>query len=151
MPTGVPQAHRSTGDGADQAAARALSGAEFAGLRAYVPGDPPRSISWRASARHGRLVVGEPLRPAAPTLRIALAGGTWEREALDRAAERICALAATAAGEGRPVEIAADGAVFPWNEAARRDLAVLPPHAGAAPRLLAPPPAGAVETVTVAP
>lgn len=151
VPDALTDAVRHTGDGEDSAAVRARSGPEFGGLRAYAPGDPARSVSWRASARHGRLVVGEPLRPAAPTLRIGVAAGTWEREALDRATERVCALATAASAAGRPVEIAADGAVRPWDDAARRDLAVLPPHVGAAPRPLAPPPPGPAETVTIGP
>lgn len=135
---------------AEQAATvRARSGVEFAGLRAYAPGDPPRSVQWRATARHGRLIVGEPHRQAAPALRLALAGGTWERGTLDRAAARVCALAAAAERAGRPVEIAADGLVQGWSETARRDLALLPPHSGAPARPLAPPPATALETVTV--
>ncbi len=133
----------------DLPAVRARAGVEYAGLRAYAPGDPPRTVHWRATARHGRMVVGEPARPAAPALRIALAGGSWSQAALDRAVERVCALAAAGAAAGRPTEVAVDGAVQPWSEAARRDLALLPPHAGARPRPLAPPPPGAVETVTV--
>jgi uncharacterized protein (DUF58 family) len=144
LPAGAPLG------GSDQAV-RARSGVEFAGLRAYAPGDPPRTVRWRASARHGRLVVGEPLRPTAPVLRVAIAGGTWTRPALDRATVRACGLAAAAAAEGRTVEIAADGRVQPWSDAARQDLALLPPHAGAAARALAPPPGAAVETVLVTP
>lgn len=135
---------------AEQAATvRARSGVEFAGLRAYAPGDPARSVQWRASARHGRLIVGEPQRQAGPALRVALAGGTWERGSLDRAAERVCALAAAAERAGRPVEVAADGLVLPWSDAVRRDLALLPPHASAPPRPLAPPPPAALETWTI--
>ncbi|HVN29343.1 MAG TPA: DUF58 domain-containing protein, partial [Candidatus Binataceae bacterium] len=32
-------------------------GAEFESLREYVPGDDPRHVDWRASARRGRLIV----------------------------------------------------------------------------------------------
>lgn len=138
-------------EGSLDQAARARSGPEFAGLRAYAPGDPPRSVQWRATARHGRMVVGEPTRPTAPALRVALAGGAWTQEQLDRAIERVCGLAAAAAAMGRPTEVAADGSVRPWTEAARRDLTLLPPHAGAPARTLAPPPSGAVETITVGP
>ena len=39
-------------------------GAEFAGLRAYLPGDPPRRIAWKALARSGdRLVTKQFSRP----------------------------------------------------------------------------------------
>lgn len=149
IPAVAPDALHTTGDAEDRAVVRARSGPEFGGLRAYAPGDPVRSVSWRASARHGRLVVGEALRPAAPMLRIAIEGRIWQRDALDRACDRACGLAAAATADGRPVEIAADGAVRPWSNAVRRDLAVLPPHAGAPPRPLAPAPVGSAETVTL--
>lgn len=136
-------------DAEHEATVRARSGVEFAGLRAYASGDPARWVQWRATARHGRLIVGEPHRQAAPALRIALAGGTWEQASLDRAAERVCALAAGAERAGRPVEVAADGLIQPWSDAVRRDLALLPPHAGAPARPLAPPPTAALETWTV--
>jgi uncharacterized protein (DUF58 family) len=35
------------------------SGEEYYGLREYVPGDDPRMISWRVSARAGELIVRE--------------------------------------------------------------------------------------------
>jgi uncharacterized protein (DUF58 family) len=35
------------------------SGIEFADIRTYVPGDPPRQINWRASARARRLLVNQ--------------------------------------------------------------------------------------------
>ncbi len=31
----------------------------FRGVREYQPGDPPRAVHWRSTARHGRLVVRE--------------------------------------------------------------------------------------------
>ena len=34
-------------------------GIEFADMRAFVPGDRPRRVNWRASARRGELVVNE--------------------------------------------------------------------------------------------
>lgn len=36
-------------------------GVEFAGVRPYLPGDSPRTINWRATARHGDLQVTERL------------------------------------------------------------------------------------------
>jgi len=34
-------------------------GGAFAGLRDYVPGDDPRLLDWKATARHGRLITRE--------------------------------------------------------------------------------------------
>jgi uncharacterized protein (DUF58 family) len=41
---------------------------EFWGLREYTPGDPKRSIAWKQSARHQRLVVIEHAQPIATRL-----------------------------------------------------------------------------------
>ena len=40
-------------------ASRPSRAGEFAGLRAYQPGDDPRDIHWRASARQGRMLARE--------------------------------------------------------------------------------------------
>ncbi len=40
----------------------ASEGADFAGLKAFVSGDDPRLIDWKASARRGRVIVRE-MRP----------------------------------------------------------------------------------------
>src|SRR6185503_12951130 len=46
-----------------EAGVRALrlrgEGTAFAGLRDYVPGDDPRLLDWKATARHGRLISRE--------------------------------------------------------------------------------------------
>jgi uncharacterized protein (DUF58 family) len=46
-----------------EAGVRALKqrgeGSAFAGLRDYVPGDDPRLLDWKATARHGRLIARE--------------------------------------------------------------------------------------------
>lgn len=47
-------------------------GDEFFGLRNYTPGDSPRLISWRVSARSGNLVVRENTAPSGGTLWILL-------------------------------------------------------------------------------
>lgn len=66
-----------------------------AGLRPYRPGDPRRRIAWRASARHGALLVREmpPVREIATCLFLDLNPGDW----MDRAAgpEQAVALAAS--------------------------------------------------------
>lgn len=47
-------------------------GDEFYGVRDYVPGDSPRLISWKASARTGSLVVREQTTPTAGNLWVIL-------------------------------------------------------------------------------
>ncbi|MEO6064872.1 MAG: DUF58 domain-containing protein [Lysobacterales bacterium] len=48
--------------------ARITEGEDWEGLRDYRPGDPPRRVAWKASARSERLLVREPALPAAGPL-----------------------------------------------------------------------------------
>ncbi|MBL9031522.1 MAG: DUF58 domain-containing protein [Phycisphaerae bacterium] len=48
------------------------TGEEFYGLREYVPGDAPRSIAWRRSARTGELVVRQTASPSPRRLWVVL-------------------------------------------------------------------------------
>ncbi len=54
-------------------AARVGSGDEFYGLRSYVPGDSPRLIAWRPSARQGSLVIRQMIPPVPPRCVVRLA------------------------------------------------------------------------------
>lgn len=119
---------------------KAGSGAEVLGVREYTRGDPVRTIHWRSTARTGQLVVRELADDARPRVRIEIASQTWPREVLDRATEVACALAEQSRQAGHEVTIAADGEAAPWSPAVRQQLAMLPPHAGAEARPLAPPP-----------
>lgn len=123
---------------------RGRDDAEIAGLREHRPGDPARSVHWRASARRGELLVREHPPAAGGDTALALAAGTWPVGALDLATTVVASLAAAAAG--RQVQVAADGEVAVWSAQVRRRLATLPPHAAAGPRALrdAPAPPGAV-------
>ncbi len=56
---------RGEADAGEDAAPRA-EGAEFAGLRGYQPGDPPRRIAWKAVARGGRELLTKQFAGAAP-------------------------------------------------------------------------------------
>ncbi|HEX2027292.1 MAG TPA: hypothetical protein VHF25_04765, partial [Nitriliruptorales bacterium] len=86
-----------------------------------------------------------------PHVRVSIAPGTWTAPALDVATAAAGGVAAAAWAAGQPVQVAADGTALPWGPAARRNLAALPPHAGAGPRPhAAAPPAGLVE-LTFAP
>ena len=52
--------------------ARAGLGGEFLGVREYRPGDPPRHVHWRTTARAGRLIVKEFAEEQQPALTLAL-------------------------------------------------------------------------------
>jgi uncharacterized protein (DUF58 family) len=67
---------------------------DLARLRHFHPGDPLRRIHWRASARHGELLVGERHAPTTRRLAIALDGGAGAA-----AFERLIAAAATLADD----------------------------------------------------
>lgn len=59
------------------------------GVRDYLPGDRLRQVHWRATARHGELVVKETEAPQAPVLHLVLdlgAGGDAGEAAAGRAA-----------------------------------------------------------------
>lgn len=85
----------SAADRAGDRTARGRGGrVEFAGHRAYAPGDAIRSIDWNAAARTGRLFVKEFEREAADRVTLALDGsgsmacfGKWD------AARRLAAAA----------------------------------------------------------
>lgn len=54
-------------------ARRRAGGEDFAGLREYRAGDPPRRIAWKASARQDQLLVQQLEHPSAPDLLLDLA------------------------------------------------------------------------------
>ncbi len=68
---------------------------EFFGLRAYVPGDSPRLISWKRSAALGELIVRQSSSPMPPRVVVALAPDV--RGAGEREGELAIALAASVA------------------------------------------------------
>ncbi|MBL8746726.1 MAG: DUF58 domain-containing protein [Phycisphaerae bacterium] len=114
----APRSERLRRDATSNLLARAESGLasspalgrgdEFYGVRNYVPGDSPRLISWRATARVGSLVVREQTAPTAGSLWIMLnlnapptaEGADVEHDPLERAIVLCASLidAAIAAG-----------------------------------------------------
>lgn len=70
-------------------------GDDFYGLRDYVPGDSPRMVAWRASARTGELVVRETASPIARRLwvelELAAADGSAETDVLNERAIELAA------------------------------------------------------------
>jgi uncharacterized protein (DUF58 family) len=82
----------------------------FRGVRPYAPGDPPRHIHWRASARTGDLQSKQFEPSALPTLAMFLDVNTFERfwegldpERLELAIAAAASLAAHGLEEGRQV------------------------------------------------
>jgi uncharacterized protein (DUF58 family) len=83
---------------------RAGSGSELLDLRDYLPGDPPKTIAWKVSARRDRLITKAfesevPLRctlfvDTSHSVRI----GSWGQNALGRQVEIAAAVAQAAAG-----------------------------------------------------
>lgn len=133
---------------AGQEASRIGDGVEVVGVREYRRGDALRAVHWRSSARRGQLVVRELADPARPRIRVELDAVRWPVTSLDRATEVACAVADDASRAGYPVVVAADGVTAPWDPSVHRMLAAIPPHAGAPPRPLTPPPPSDAE-VTV--
>ena len=68
---------------------------EYWGLREYAPGDPKRSIAWKQSARHAKLVVIEHAQPISTKLWIWITAPCLDIEADPSGAERAIALGAS--------------------------------------------------------
>jgi uncharacterized protein (DUF58 family) len=81
-------------------------GMDFAALRDYLPGDDPRRVDWKATARRGRLVVRQYQHEANHTVIIAvdasrlMAGEVDGRSKLDHAVDAALALAYAALTTG---------------------------------------------------
>jgi len=95
------------------AAAVPRGGELLRGVRGWAPGDAPRAIAWRASARHGKLLTREFEREDAGSAIVALDADARDLPANDRTAavERACSLAASLLlrlrAEGRRTALAA--------------------------------------------
>ncbi|MFQ6048745.1 MAG: DUF58 domain-containing protein, partial [Phycisphaerae bacterium] len=98
---GDPLRLRGLGEGQAERQGQRLGGTdEFYGLRDYRPGDSPRWIHWRRSARTGRLLIRQMLQyqPRQLILAVELAGAR-ERE-LAGLVEQVISAAATLACDG---------------------------------------------------
>ena len=90
----------------------ALSEESFFGIREYRPGDNPRWIHWRSTARLQREMVKEFEREEREKVTICLdavlppGGGAESAEALERAISLAATLACHFQGEGHPVGLA---------------------------------------------
>ncbi len=89
---------------------RALAGSaggrgEFRGLREYRPGDDPRDVHWRSTARLGEPVVREYERDLSRDLWLCLDLRTGDEDAAEDAVELAAALAARAVLRDEPVAL----------------------------------------------
>ncbi len=91
------------------AAPRAGAGNELFGIREYRPGDSLRRIHWRASARHGELVVREYEPPGLQTLTILVDPSPPTGDVADQIARIAASAAWDCIREGGRVVIAAPG------------------------------------------
>ncbi len=89
-------------------------GEEFFALREYIPGDSPKLIAWKRSARTGTLIVRQQAAPAPMRLWIVIRFEEARGENAGAMDERAIALAASvareAAGQGIAVGMAVPGA-----------------------------------------
>jgi uncharacterized protein (DUF58 family) len=98
---------------------------EYRGLRAYRPGDEPRDIHWRTSARVDAPVVRVYERDASETLWICLDLGAKPGQAAEVTVEIAAALAAHAADEGKRFAlVAGEGFLPPGTGAAHLEAAL---------------------------
>jgi len=98
------------GAGDEPSGARARTGAHPHGVRQWRPGDDRRHVHWRATARHGRLVVVEPEQTVSRRLALVIVGDAghlpWESVVSRAAWTAVAAIRA-----GREVLLVAQGAV----------------------------------------
>ena len=89
---------------------------EYRSLRAYRPGDDPRDIHWRSSARLREPVIREYERDGAQTRWICLDTRAETTDAAEVAVEVAASMAARAIAEARPVALAAGEVVLEPGE-----------------------------------
>ncbi len=109
---------------------RARMGAseEYLGVREYRPGDPPRTVHWRSTARIGQLIVREFQEEAASRVAVVV-GGLDTGDPPDSAFEAVVSAAASVGRyslvTGHPVELARpvdDGSIARLGDADRASL-----------------------------
>jgi uncharacterized protein (DUF58 family) len=79
----------------------------FASLREYVPGDDPRQIHWRSTARTGTLIVREHVDTTEPTTTVVLQTdpGSFSAEGFEDAVEFAASVVRAVEGTGRPAAL----------------------------------------------
>jgi len=114
----VPRVRAAAGRRASHqpAAARFVPGVErgeYRGLRSYRPGDDPRDIHWRSTARRGEPIVREYDRDPGDSIWIVLDLAAPDEASGEVAVELAASLAADASGRGERFGFAAGGVSLP--------------------------------------
>ncbi|TVQ59985.1 MAG: DUF58 domain-containing protein [Phycisphaerales bacterium] len=96
-------------------------GDEFFGLREYAPGDSPRHIAWRSTARTGELVVREHVAPSPTRVWVGLALRSDDDTRRERAISMAASLLVAAHREGveTGLHIISEGVRIPARTGAR--------------------------------
>jgi uncharacterized protein (DUF58 family) len=92
--------------------ARTGAGEEYLGVRGYRPGDPPRWVHWKSSARAGHLVVREYEEEVASRVALVLAGaddGDPPDSAFEAIVQATASIARYALVTGHPVDLVRSG------------------------------------------
>lgn len=93
--------------------ARTGAGQEYLGVREYRPGDPPRAVHWRSTARVGRLVVREFEEEVQTRVTLVVAGadaGVSPDSAFEVLVSAAASIAIYALMTGHPVDMLRPGA-----------------------------------------
>lgn len=117
--TSLLESIRSRTNMGHEATSIAGMGEEFFGLREYVPGDPPRMLAWRPSARLNQLVVRTNTTPSPRKVWLVLRLEGAGEEMQERAISLVASLLSLAARQGNSVGLAVPGAgivISPRNE-----------------------------------
>lgn len=79
----------------------------FSSLRQYLPGDDPRHIHWRSTARTGTLMVAEHVDSSQPRTTVALdtRAQVWDDEDFEQAVEVAASLVTSCQRQGHPVSL----------------------------------------------
>jgi uncharacterized protein (DUF58 family) len=85
---------------------------DYRSLRPYTPGDDPRDVHWRSTARYAQPVVREYERDAAETLWLAVELRTADAEAAEHAIEIAASLAARAVARGERLALVTNDTVI---------------------------------------